>query len=303
MRLWAGGLSGCVGMLLAAVAPACPCGNGATVGGPLTRDADRVALLAGESLTLARGAWDARGRYSDLDADQGLLLYVLGGGYRPIPALEIALELTFAESWLRVGAFETEDEGLGDTRGRIYWDTVPEPMPYSEDWFPAVSLFFWLRAPTGSPAAAEASTGSLGTTGAGLGAWEATLGTRLSRALGPSLRLLLSGEVAERAADHRLGVRRKLGPRALGQIGAEFRAASQVGVGLSASLSWEGEVTIKGDRLDGTAQRLVTAAASVVWTPDPLRLAFQTDLAPPVDGLSANAIGSVRIGWTLSIAR
>lgn len=283
---------------------ACPCGDSASGGGPLTGSVDRFAVLAGQSLSLAHGAWNADGRYTRLDTDQGTLLVMAAGAYRPFDDLEASLELTLQETWLRFERFETEDSGFGDTRARLWWDAVDEPMPYERLPWPAVSAYLWLRAPTGVVDATSGQGGSLGASGAGqgLGTWEAALGARLQKGFMPHFRVAASGEAALRLPDDELGFERKLGPRALAQLSGQYFPSADVDLGLATSLAWEGEVAVEGRRRDGTAQRLWTVGATTSYTPPrtALRLSLLVDVAPPVDSVSANALGSVRIGWSLA---
>src|SRR5690606_2593990 len=128
---------------------ACPCGNSATVNGPLTSQMETSGFMAAQSLTLVHGAFNARGEDRSLDDNhQGPLLWAGSAAYRLERRVELGATLSYGRSWLRHGALSASDEGFGDLQLRAFWDAIDEPMPYYKSFWPALGIFATVRIPT-----------------------------------------------------------------------------------------------------------------------------------------------------------
>jgi hypothetical protein len=285
----------------APVGRACPCSDNPGSGGPLTTTRDRFGVALSESVAAAHGVWDGQGRYSRFDGERGSVFWTLAGAVRPIPRLELNAELGAGRSFLRMREFEAEHQGFSDATFGVFWDALDEPMPYENAPWPSLTLLARLRAPTGG-AASSASTGSADTTGgrSGLGAFEGTLGLRAAKGLAERTVLAFSSELSLRLPDESLGVQRQLGPRAVGMLAVTQRVSADVSLEFGTSLAWEGEVTLRGQRLGNTAQRLWNVEVAALWTiADGLGGSASLGGAPPLSAISKNTMGGVRGGVSL----
>ena len=77
--------------------------------------------------------------------------------------------------------------------------------------------------------------------------------------------------------------------------------SSELSLELLTSLTWEGEVAFRGERVSGTAQRLWNVEGAAIWTiADGLGATASAGGAPPVDFVSRNTLGGVRGGVSLT---
>jgi hypothetical protein len=294
-------LASLVLLIHASIAHACPCSDNPGSGGPLTTTRDRLGVAFSESISAAHGVWDGDGRYSRFEGERGSVFWMLAGAVRPTPRLELNAELGAGRSFLRVGEFEAEHRGLSDATFGIFWDVLDEPMPYEKEPWPSLTLLARLRAPTGG-SANSASTASADTTGgrSGLGTFEGTLGLRAAKGLAERTVLAFSSELSLRRPDESLGIERQLGPRAVAMLAVTRRVSADVSLELGTSLAWEGEVTLRGQRLDNTAQRLWNVEAAALWTlAAGLGASASLGGAPPLSAISKNTLGGVRGGVSL----
>jgi hypothetical protein len=302
---WSGVCAGLVAFgFVARPSPAlaCPCSDNPGSSGPLTTTRDRAGIALSESASAAHGVWDASGRYSRFDGSRGSLFWTLAGAVRPVPRLELHAELGAGTSYLRSTGFEAEHRGLSDTTFGAFYDAFDEPMPYERAPWPSLTVLARVRLPTGGTAS-ESSTGSTDSTGgrSGLGAYEATLGFRAAKALTQRNTLSASAELSLRLPDESLGADRQLGPRAFGMLAITRTVSPELSVELSTSLTWEGDVAFRGERVSGTAQRLWNVEAAAIWTiRDGLGATASAGGAPPVDSVSRNTLGGVRGGVSLT---
>lgn len=281
---------------------ACPCSDNPGSSGPLTTTRDRVGVALSESVSAAHGVWDGEGRYSRFDGSRGSLFWTLAGAFRPVTRLELHAELGAGTSYLRAAGFEAEHRGLSDATLGAFYDAVDEPMPYERAPWPSLTVLARVRIPTGGTESTS-TTGSTDSTGgrSGLGAYEATLGFRAAKALTPRNTLSASGELSLRLSDESLGARRQLGPRAFGMLAITRSVSSELSLELLTSLTWEGEVAFRGERVSGTAQRLWNVEGAAIWTiADGLGATASAGGAPPVDFVSRNTLGGVRGGVSLT---
>jgi len=287
---------------------ACPCGNSATVNGPLTSQMETSGFMAAQSLTLVHGAFNARGEYRSLDDNhQGALLWTGSAAYRLERRVELGATLSYGRSWLRHGALSASDEGFGDLQLRAFWDAIDEPMPYYKSFWPALGIFATVRIPTRGLTGPVGGGGSLGSPVAAqsLGAWEGSVGARLLRRLGRRFWGSLTAEGAARLEDDTFGFDRHLGPRLLGQLMLQYRATGDLSLAATSTLAWEAPVSVEGRTLDGTAQRLWTVGGVLSWAPAPapLRASAVVEWSPPLSEISANAVAATRVGLSLLYTR
>jgi hypothetical protein len=111
----------------------------------------------------------------------------------------------------------------------------------------------------------------------------------------------LTGEAAYRFPDDSIGVERKLGPRALGQLTFRLLPSPETGVGVLTDLGWEGPVSFDGRVREGTAQRLWTVGlfGYLLLPPTGLRSGVMLRYAPPVDDVSVNAVGATTLSLSI----
>lgn len=281
---------------------ACPCSDNPGSSGPLTTTRDRAGIALSESVSAAHGVWDADGRYSRFDGGRGSLFWMLAAAFRPVPRLELHAELGAGTSFLRAGGYEAEHRGLSDATLGLFYDLLDEPMPYERAPWPSLTVLARVRAPSGGTESAGAS-GSTDSTGgrSGLGAYEATLGFRAAKAVSDWNTLSASAELSLRLPDESLGIERKLGPRAFGMLAFTRRMTPDLSLELLTNLTWEGEVSLRGRRVTGSAQRLWNVDAAAIWTIwDGLGASASAGGAPPVAFLSRNSLGGVRGGVSLT---
>jgi hypothetical protein len=268
-----------------------------------------------QSTEFVHGTWDAYGKFHELgDAESNRLVdYSLLLAVRPIAPLELALQLSYARQSVVAPGLSAEESGVGDTILRARYELFDQPMPMKKSPLPGVAAALSVRAPTGhdesaSPrGVASGTTGSLGSSAAStsLATWELALGLELVKSLGVHWELSGYGEGAYRFADDSLGIERRLGPRALGQIGGRYIATPDLSAGAFADVGWESEVTIDGEALSGTAQRRVSIGAYGAWqlSPSGLRAGVQLRHTPMLDELSVNALAASSLSVSLGIAR
>lgn len=289
-------------MLVHAPALACPCSDNPGSSGPLTTTRDTVGIALSESVSSAYGVWDADGRYSRFEGSRGSIFWTAAAAFRPTPRLELHGELGAGASYLRAARFEAEHRGLSDATLGAFYDVLDEPMPYERAPWPSVTLLARVRLPTGGTDSTT-TTGSTDSTGgrSGLGTYEATLGFRAAKALTERNTLSASGELSLRLPDESLGPERKLGPRAFGMVALTRSVNLDLSVELSTSLTWEGDVSFRGERVPGTAQRLWNVEAAAIWTiHDGLGATASAGGAPPLDSVSRNTLGGARGGVSLT---
>jgi hypothetical protein len=268
---------------------------------------------------VVHGAWDAEGEYASLQEGSRQWMLDIGAtlDYRVLPSVELGLRTGFGHQSVTAPGVDATQTSFGDTLLRVRWEALDEPPPYggAPVFSPALALVATLRAPTGpvlrAGAAGPVSTAS-GTTGAigssaanqGLGAWEPALALDVQQTLTRRVRLGLLGEAAYRFADTALGIERHLSPRVLGELSATYLVSAAWAAGVMTDLGWEGPVAYDGVRRAGTAMRLWTAGVYAYhsWVEEGLRVGAVLRVAPPVDGISVNAVATTSLGVSVGAA-
>jgi hypothetical protein len=320
MRRWFAGCAASSVLLGIGHADACPCQGSSGPGAALTSQSERVGASVTDTVRVVHGAWNPYGDYSALGDGrmQWLVDFAVALGYRPAEPLELGVQLAYGwQSVSAPGGFHSERTGFGDTAFNLRWEALDEPMPYRSVFpYPALAVIGGVRAPTGTVTRVSGqqrgplqsgTTGAVGATASsqGLGAWEVSMALDAQKVLlARRLQLNLSGEMAFRMPDDTLGVERQLGPRALGQVNLRYMPSRLWGFGALTDLGWEGDITFDGERRRGTGQRLwsLGAFAYLVVRPTNLRSGILVRHAPPVDGISVNAVGATSIGVSLGYA-
>jgi hypothetical protein len=310
------GALGAVTLVFApAGAAACPCRGSAGPSAPLTATTERFGVALSQSTEIVHGTWDAWGELHEHGEEESnrLVDYSLLVAYRPFAELETALQLSYANQTVVAPGLAAETSGLGDTVLRARYELFDQPMPMRKSPLPGVAAALAVRAPTGRDegaaprGVASGTTGSLGSSAAStsLGAWELTLGLELVKSLGVHWEAAAYGEAAFRFPDDSLGVERRLGPRALGQLSARFIPVPDLSLGAFADVGWEDEVTIDEEVVGGTAQRRVSLGAFASWrlSPSGLSGGMQVRHTPLADSLSANVLASTSLSVSLGFAR
>jgi hypothetical protein len=245
-------------------------------------------------------------------------------GYRPVPRLELGAEAAFGHESAALPYTTSTRTGFGDFTVRVRWDVVDEPMPFtpSTPLWPALSVVASVRAPTAAKGtttiqgsngasvpqggAPSGTTGSVGASASseGLGAWESGLTGILLKSLGEAWQLSALVEGAYRFPDAWTGYSRHLAPRVFGQLGGRFSPAGIVSVGALTDLGAEGDVTIEGDRIPQSSQRLWTISAYFLLRPRATRFrwGFLARTAPPVADIGRNAVRSSSVAVSIGYA-
>jgi hypothetical protein len=287
-------------------ATACPCRGAAGPGAPLTAPYERWSAQATPGFRSALGTFDRHGhfrRFGD-DEEQSATEVAVSLARRFASRVEISATTSAGRNVLRAPGFARTTHNLGDVLLRGHVDLLDPPMPTMGS-FPAWGVGVLVRSPTGRALGTGGGTATNAATNAstGLGAWELGVSSDLRKYWTPRWETALAGEVAFRTADHRTGAERHLGPRATGRTTLAYVPNLSGAVGLSADLTWEGDVRYAGETLAGTATRLVNVSAfGSRRFENGLRLGLSVFVSPPIRGLSANAaalLGSTLIvGWS-----
>lgn len=274
-------------------AAACPCRGAAGPGAPLTAPYETWSVQATPGYRTALGFFDRTGRYRRIRSTEAEHAEeaAFSLARRLFTRLELAATVSAGHDTLRAPGYENVSWSVGDVLARAHVDLLDPPMP-TRGSIPAVGVGALVRAPTGRTLGNGGGTASFAATNAstGLGAWEIGLSSDVRKYWTPRWETGLIGELAHRFADDRTGARRELGPRALGRLTGAYVPSLATAVGLSADLTWEGDLTYAGRHLGGTATRLVNVSAfGVRRFENGLRLGLSVYVSPPIQGLSANA--------------
>jgi hypothetical protein len=285
---------------------ACPCRGAAGPGAPLTAPYEHWSVQATPGFRTALGSFDRKGHFRRFgsDEEQSATEVALSLARRFASRLEVSATTSAGRNVIRAPGFDRTTHNLGDVLVRGHLDLLDPPMPTMGS-FPAWGVGVLVRSPTGRALGNGGGTATYAATNAstGLGAWELGVSSDLRKYWTPRWETALAGEAAYRAQDHRTGAERHLGPRVTGRTTLAFVPSLAGAVGLSADLTWEGEVRYAGQTLAGTATRLVNVSAfGSRRFENGVRLGLSVFVSPPIRGLSANAaalLGSTLIvGWS-----
>jgi hypothetical protein len=294
------GLAAC---LSAASAQACPCSDDAGGALGLTRPGERGAFGLVATARRTQGRYDALSRYSPLAAGESEWSEELlaRGALRLPEPVEWSGELGFAWYHFDAPGIHEERAGVGDALLRARTRVLDESMPH-ESFRPSLSLSALVRAPLGSLSREQSAGYGSGGVQLGLGAWELGAGFDTSRSVSPSLSLGLAGEVAYRFADDAWGRARRLGPRIDASASAVLTLTDWLSAASSLRLRLVGDVTLSGQKLPGTGERLCTLAGSALFALPSARLRSALTLAvePPWSRLSMGGAAAVALSFGLT---
>jgi hypothetical protein len=293
-------------------AAACPCSDDAGGASGLVRRDERYAVALVATSRHGLGRFDAFGHYSPFADGEGEWSeeLLLRAGFRWPRRLEWTGELGYAAYRFHAPGIVEGRTGLGDALLHARYAVWDEGMPHERWRLPALSIAGLVRAPLGGRSTSSASRApSYGSGGAqlGLGAWELGGGLEITRALVPALELMLGGEAAYRFEDHALGLRpgatraRRLGPRADVVLGVRLLPSAWLSGTLALRGRMNGDVTLNGRRLDGTAERLwsVVAGLGVYERESGLRSSVTLSVDPPVGppfGMGSTRTAALGVG-------
>jgi hypothetical protein len=297
MRFAAMGLT-CAVLAFSDLGQACPCRvpGSDTV---LTEQTDTWGVRLAESEMFGGGRFDARGEHTALADDEHRRRYELSAlvAFRPVARLELSGVMGYFRDSQQVGDVSSSLRGLTDSTLRIRYEAVDEvPTNAGRFPWPALALMGSIRIPT-------AVAGS--SSDVGLGAWELAQGLSLERSATSKLRFGVTTEVGVRSADTSQGVERRLGPRSSTHLTAWYWLTTDIEMGLSSSLIWEGDRELAGERRRETAMLRAVAGAEIAYrtTGPGFEPAFSIRYAPPLHGLVVNATTSTTIELSLGYAR
>lgn len=284
---------------------ACPCSDdpGAAFGS--LRPGERATLALFASARRTRGRYDALSRYSPLaDGESEWSEELLGRlALRVSKRLEASGELGFASYHFQAPGIHEQRAGLGDALVRARARLVEEGMPH-ESFRPSAGLSVLGRAPVGALSRQRSAGYGSGGVQLGLGAWEVGLGADAARSLTPSLTLALAAEAAYRFEDRALGRARHLGPRADASLTAAYAVADWLTTAASVRLRLVGDVSLDGQRLPGTGERLWTVSGSASFAPrrSRFRSAVTLSAEPPVSRIAQGGAASLAVSCGLTYA-
>ncbi|HVJ19718.1 MAG TPA: hypothetical protein VM686_30065 [Polyangiaceae bacterium] len=296
----------CCSLALAAfarapAAQACACRGVGSPSAALTLSHETWGVgLVGVS-ELGHGVWDGDGEYHVLGAGERFSRETLGLtlALRVHPDWEVSIGGELVSARVTTPSFADENSGMGDVHARARWDFADEPMPHEDDFpWPAAALI-------GSLGAATAEAGPNRAASTGLGTSESAVALELVRSLPGAWQLEALGELGVRAPDTTLGRERQLGPRALFVLGLSHALVPELRVGGYTSLTLEADTSYDGEVAAGSGQRLWNLSLFLVHELESLnaRASLTLEYAPPVDGISANAIGYTGVRAAFSFAR
>lgn len=292
-----------VASLVAASARACPCSDDAGGALGLTRPGERAAFGLVASARRTHGRYDALSRYSPLGAGESEWSEELLGrvALRLPEPVEWSSELGFAWYHFDAAGVHEQRAGVGDALLRARARVLDESMPH-ERFRPSLSLSALLRAPLGALSQRRSAGYGSGGVQLGLGAWEVGAGFDTSRSLTPLLSLGLAAEAAYRFSDDALGRSRRLGPRLDASLSAVLALTDWVSAASSLRLRLVGDVTLGGQTLPGTGERLWTLAGSALLAPPVARWrsAVTFALEPPWSRFSKGAAAAVACSFGLT---
>jgi hypothetical protein len=211
--------------------------------------------------------------------------------------------------------FASQQTGFGDLALHVRYEAIDEPMPFERPpvLHPSLALIAGLRTPSGSlersggpRGAMSGTTGSAGASASSqsLGAWEPSIAAELRQTEKARYQLSFVGECAYRFPDAALGVDRHLGPRLLAQLNFRYMPSALWGVGALTDIGWEDAVSLQGLRREGSGQRLWSLGfyGYLTVAETGFRSGAMLRYAPPLDGVSANAVGATTLAISLGYA-
>jgi hypothetical protein len=279
-------------------AQACCAGTGAVTPGRLAMHED---ALVGAQVKAASvfGSFDPNGHFagnpagaSELDFEQDVF-----GAVRVLKRGQLALLVPVLETHRAAGGLSQTGAGVGDVNLSARYDFVDAG---THQVLPGVAMLVGITAPTGR--STEGSTPPLAADATGTGAWQGSLGLALEQNYGPWL-VNLSGFVAARTArDISQGgatTHARLAPQltALAALGYTF--PNDAAAALIASYTGEGDATIDGVDVAGSARRITQISLSgMIPVTDRLRLQGALFLDPPIPSLGANLPAAAGLAFT-----
>jgi len=292
--------AGATSVVLAAVAcsgraqaQACCAGSGAVTPGRLAlHESALVGALA--KVGTITGHFKGDGEYvaspagaNELDFEQDLF-----GALRVADRAQVALLVPFVEVWRKTQGQSQTEGGVGDVNLSFRYDFTLAGESFV---IPGVSALAGITFPTGKPPEEEGSTGT--------GAYQFNLGLAIEQTFGPWL-INATGVVAQRTARTVAfgpsSIHQRLAPQWTALAACAYTFATDVAVALSFSYAIEGNATIDGANIDGTARRVATVTLSgVLPLSDIWRLqgGFFDDL--PISQVGVGAPASAGLSITL----
>jgi len=287
----------------AAAAQACCAGSGLATPGRL--GLHEIALVGAQARTaFVTGSYDPSGRHapppagaSELDLEQDVF-----GSVRVLEKAQLSLLVPFVETRRTSRGQQEFGGGLGDINAGARVDLTSAGQ---RRFVPGIALLAGLTLPTGRPADAK-GLGALATGATGIGAFQVTGGAAVEQSWGAWL-VSLSGYVAQRTS-RTVGIppaeiHEHLGAQWTALATVAYTTRTEVSVGISASYTFEGNATVNGDTLPGTARRLplLTLAGALPLT-DHVRLQGSIFDSPQVSGLGKNQPSTVGLLVTLVLS-
>lgn len=240
----------------------------------------------------AEGGWaSSPARTSEEDLGEDLFAVM-----RLKQRFQVGLVVPFVETFRALPGVSDGGGGLGDLQLSGRWDLTTADD--SEEW-PGVTLLAGVSAPTGR--AAESATHPLATDATGLGSATGLAGLQLEKASGHLLFDLLATVVGQfnRTAN---GVTQAYGADATVAFAAGWAFDSGPGLALVGTFRHQGEATLNGRTVPGSALSLVTVGLSGgMYVADSWRL--QGSLSTPLPLTDGGFNTPAAPGLQLSVIR
>lgn len=265
-------------------AQACCAGSSAITPGRLGLHEDALVGLQIRASSLM-GSYDHTGSYrssppdaSELGFEQDLVaaLRFLGRG-------QLAALVPFIETRRSVIGRSELGGGIGDLNLGVRYDVFEARRSAI---IPGVALLAGLTLPTGVPV--ESANNPLATDATGIGAVQANGGIALEQIFG-AWTVGVSGLVAQRWSRNVRGLEEKLGAQWTFIAAGAYTFDSEIALAASGAYSIEADASIDDVEQPGSARRLLTATASVVFPlSDRVRLQGALFASPPASSFGAN---------------
>jgi hypothetical protein len=175
----------------------------------------------------------------------------------------VALLVPLVETWRSSLGQSEAGYGVGDVNASVRYDFT---LAGASRVVPGIAVLAGITAPTGKPADAP-GIGALATGATGIGAWQFNLGLSVEQAFGPwlvSATVLGAARTARTVGSGPMAVHERLAPQWTALLAAAYVFTNDWAVALAASYALEGDATVNGADVPGTARRLPTLSLSGV---------------------------------------
>jgi hypothetical protein len=280
-----------------ASAQACCAGSSAITPGRLAVHEDALLglqLKAGSVI----GSHDRDAHYTpnpsgnaELDLEEDLIATT-----RVLRRAQVTALVPFLETRRHASGLTDSGGGIGDVNLSARYDFV---LAGESLVVPGVALLVGTTLPTGRPPESAGKDHLLAADATGVGAFQGSLGLAVEQTFGPIV-IDVAGFVAQRAARTANGVHTRLGAQGTFLAAAGYTFPNEAAIALVGTYAVEGDATIEGDTVPGSARRITTLTLSgLLPIDDAWRLQGGIFGNPPTSQLGKNQPASVGLSLTL----